>query len=256
MVSFKVGDVALFLPTRNASGKPWAAFNINAPHYFLKPSDTVAEQMNTREWIVARITSITESTADPAVPDSNPYGLASGLHYYQLEVELWKSSRAGKSQRRSKQKRNSSRESPQAASPSQQQQELELEQGLQQEAAGLRSSTSQQLPLSNTPPRQDTGLASISLERRRLSQPGGASMVSTMHSLSPPMEDAALSESQSTPSYRHPSYPLSMSSSNVVHSYVPPTSPPSASHPERRKSAGYFSQESALDPAFVWTSQE
>lgn len=203
--------------------------------------------MNTREWIVARITSITESTADPAVPESNPYGLASGLHYYQLEVELWKGNRANKSQRRSKQRRSSSRESAQATSPSQQQ---------LQEQSGPEATTSPQLPLGKTPPTQDTGLASISLESRRASQPGGASMVSTIHALSPPMEDTALLESQSTPASRRPSYPLSMSSSNVVHSYVPPSSPPSTSHLERRKSAGYLSQESALDPAFIWTSQE
>lgn len=60
--SFQVGDVALFLPTRNSTGKPWAAFNINAPHYFLKPSDTIEQQMQHREWMVARITSITELT--------------------------------------------------------------------------------------------------------------------------------------------------------------------------------------------------
>lgn len=67
--SFKVGDVALFLPTRNSSGKPWAAFNISAPHYFLKPSESVAFQMNTREWIVARITSITEHVVNAQVSE-------------------------------------------------------------------------------------------------------------------------------------------------------------------------------------------
>jgi hypothetical protein len=65
--SFKVGDVALFLPTRNSTGKPWAAFNINAPHYFLKPTDNIITQMTTREWIVARITSINENVVDSQV---------------------------------------------------------------------------------------------------------------------------------------------------------------------------------------------
>ncbi|KAI8920366.1 hypothetical protein DFJ77DRAFT_239582 [Powellomyces hirtus] len=33
--NFKVNDLALFLPTRNP--KAWAAFNVNAPHFFLSP---------------------------------------------------------------------------------------------------------------------------------------------------------------------------------------------------------------------------
>jgi hypothetical protein len=65
--SFKVGDVALFLPTRNSTGKPWAAFNINAPHYFLKPTDNIISQMTTREWIVARVTAIDENVVDSQV---------------------------------------------------------------------------------------------------------------------------------------------------------------------------------------------
>jgi len=31
--SFKDGDLALFLPTRNQATRPWAAFNVGAPHY-------------------------------------------------------------------------------------------------------------------------------------------------------------------------------------------------------------------------------
>ncbi|GAB5593814.1 oligomeric [Umbelopsis nana] len=90
--NFKVGDVALFLPTRNSTGKPWAAFNINAPHYFLKPTDNIITQMTTREWIVARITSINESVVDSQVSSSNPYGLSEGFKFYQLEVENWRNS--------------------------------------------------------------------------------------------------------------------------------------------------------------------
>ncbi|KAM3586480.1 oligomeric, coiled-coil, peripheral membrane protein [Umbelopsis sp. WA50703] len=88
--NFKVGDVALFLPTRNSTGKPWAAFNINAPHFFLKPTDNIISQMSTREWIVARITSITENVVDYQIPSSNPYGLSDGFKFYQLEVENWR----------------------------------------------------------------------------------------------------------------------------------------------------------------------
>ena len=85
--NFTKGDLALFLPTRNSVSKPWAAFNgksrilshpffrdklmsevslsashylVSFPHYFLQVTGHLAEQLKTREWIVARITSITE----------------------------------------------------------------------------------------------------------------------------------------------------------------------------------------------------
>lgn len=85
-----MGDVALFLPTRNSTGKPWAAFNINAPHYFLQTDDATSSQMESREWIVARIVSIRENTVDE---NTNPYGLALGLKYFDLEVENWRTNR-------------------------------------------------------------------------------------------------------------------------------------------------------------------
>ncbi|CAO3642969.1 unnamed protein product [Cunninghamella blakesleeana] len=91
--NFKEGDVALFLPTRNSSGKPWAAFNINAPHYFLKPTDNILNQMSTREWIVARITSITECVVNAQDHSTNPYDLSDGLVFYQLEVENWRNNK-------------------------------------------------------------------------------------------------------------------------------------------------------------------
>jgi len=85
--NFAKGDLALFLPTRNSVSKPWAAFNGNSffrvlstflntyfrgfsfiavsfPHYFLQATGHLAEQLKTREWIVARITSITERVVD------------------------------------------------------------------------------------------------------------------------------------------------------------------------------------------------
>ncbi|KAI0767884.1 hypothetical protein BC629DRAFT_1596149 [Irpex lacteus] len=62
--NFAKGDLALFLPTRNSVTKPWAAFNVSFPHYFLKPNGHLGEQLKTREWIVARITSITEGVVD------------------------------------------------------------------------------------------------------------------------------------------------------------------------------------------------
>ncbi|KAG5646740.1 hypothetical protein DXG03_002422 [Asterophora parasitica] len=87
--NFARGDLALFLPTRNSVSKPWAAFNVSFPHYFLQATGHLAEQLKTREWIVARITSITERVVDRQDPDSNPYGLGEGVKYYMLEVEDW-----------------------------------------------------------------------------------------------------------------------------------------------------------------------
>ncbi|KAG5636476.1 hypothetical protein H0H81_007894 [Sphagnurus paluster] len=101
--NFAKGDLALFLPTRNSVTKPWAAFNgmclidehdvieirVSFPHYFLQASGHLAEQLKIREWIVARITSITERIVDHQDPNSNPYGLGEGVKYFMLEVEDW-----------------------------------------------------------------------------------------------------------------------------------------------------------------------
>ncbi|KAK4046981.1 oligomeric, coiled-coil, peripheral membrane protein [Microbotryomycetes sp. JL201] len=88
---FTKGDLALFLPTRNSEVPVWAAFNVGFPHHFLAASGIVAEQMKVREWIVARITSITEKVVDPKIASSNPFKLAPGTKYFLLEVEPWSS---------------------------------------------------------------------------------------------------------------------------------------------------------------------
>ncbi|KAI5474197.1 hypothetical protein MNV49_003971 [Pseudohyphozyma bogoriensis] len=63
--NFAKGDLALFLPTRNSTVPVWAAFNVSFPHHFLAATTpTIREQMKTREWIVARITSLTETVVD------------------------------------------------------------------------------------------------------------------------------------------------------------------------------------------------
>lgn len=86
--NFAEGDLALFLPTRNST-RPWAAFNVSFPHYFLQVTGRLAEQLKTREWIVARITSILERVAKSNDPESNPYGLGDGVKYYMVQVEDW-----------------------------------------------------------------------------------------------------------------------------------------------------------------------
>ncbi|KAF9935347.1 oligomeric, coiled-coil, peripheral membrane protein [Linnemannia zychae] len=108
--NFKVDDLTLFLPTRNSISKPWAAFNINFPHYFLHMTPSMSNQLRNREWIVARITSITEAVVDKrlaaeaattedegvgtpsssnAVSAHNPFGLADGVKYYLLDATSW-----------------------------------------------------------------------------------------------------------------------------------------------------------------------
>ncbi|KAF6744689.1 hypothetical protein DFP72DRAFT_825267 [Ephemerocybe angulata] len=87
--NFAKGDLALFLPTRNSVSKPWAAFNVSFPHYFLQATGHLAEQLRTREWIVARITYIAERVVDQKDESTNPYGLGDGVKYYMLEVEDW-----------------------------------------------------------------------------------------------------------------------------------------------------------------------
>ena len=63
--SFAKGDLALFLPTRNANTRPWMAYNVAAPHHFLKlPEDEKRRDMwKGRDSIVARITATEESVA-------------------------------------------------------------------------------------------------------------------------------------------------------------------------------------------------
>ncbi|KAF8981902.1 oligomeric, coiled-coil, peripheral membrane protein [Entomortierella lignicola] len=106
--NFKVDDLTLFLPTRNSISKPWAAFNINFPHYFLQMTPSMANQLRNREWIVARITSIAEAVVDKrleaedenggsssssnTVSVHNPFGLADGVKYYLLEATSWNGS--------------------------------------------------------------------------------------------------------------------------------------------------------------------
>ncbi|KAI8827978.1 hypothetical protein BJ741DRAFT_670598 [Chytriomyces cf. hyalinus JEL632] len=103
---FKIGDLALFLPTRNP--KAWAAFNVNAPHYFLSISSAetlFSEQIKNRDWILGIITLIDRRQAPPrskgskskvnrdaelaAEVDANPFGLASGTNYFWCDVTPW-----------------------------------------------------------------------------------------------------------------------------------------------------------------------
>ncbi|GAM88041.1 hypothetical protein ANO11243_060700 [Dothideomycetidae sp. 11243] len=59
---FKEGDLALFLPTKGKAVGAWAAFNINAPHHFLREKESMG--LAKREWLVARITKVEERVVD------------------------------------------------------------------------------------------------------------------------------------------------------------------------------------------------
>ncbi|EAU35140.1 conserved hypothetical protein [Aspergillus terreus NIH2624] len=103
--SFKEGDLALFLPTRNQAIRSWAAFNVGAPHYFLREQD--AHKLQARDWLLARITKIEERVVDlsksmnsanpdrrsigeasdvTSFDDENPFELSDGLRWYLLDA--------------------------------------------------------------------------------------------------------------------------------------------------------------------------
>jgi len=104
--SFKDGDLALFLPTRNQATRPWAAFNVGAPHYFLREQD--GHRLGNKEWLVARITKVEERVVDlsktmgstrgvastgdisdggVSLDDDNPFDLSDGLRWYLLDAQ-------------------------------------------------------------------------------------------------------------------------------------------------------------------------
>lgn len=104
--NFKEGDLALFLPTRDQATKPWAAFNLGAPHYFLREQDS--HNLSKRDWLIARISKVEERVVDlsksingvkPASDqasvksdggisynDENPYELSDGLRWYLIDA--------------------------------------------------------------------------------------------------------------------------------------------------------------------------
>ena len=101
--SFKEGDLALFLPTRSqAPQRSWAAFNVGAPHYFLKEQDH--HRLTSRDWLLARILKVEERVVDlskgiesrlapdisedgASIDEENPFGLSDGLRWYYLDAE-------------------------------------------------------------------------------------------------------------------------------------------------------------------------
>lgn len=88
--SFAVGDLCLFLPTRNdtSASKPWAAFNVGSPHHFLNKESAMVEQRKNRDWVLSRITSISEKVTNSAAgEEGNPFNLPDGMRYYVLDAD-------------------------------------------------------------------------------------------------------------------------------------------------------------------------
>lgn len=107
--NFKEGDLVLFLPTRNQATGAWAAFNVGAPHYFLKEQES--HKLRSRDWLLARISKIEDrvvdlskslpvshlqisgrgslgeaSTGADSFEDDNPFDLSDGLRWYLIEA--------------------------------------------------------------------------------------------------------------------------------------------------------------------------
>lgn len=87
--SFGKGDLVLFLPTRNAAVNAWAAFNVSAPHHFLHVTEQIRQQLQGKDYYLARITGTDEAIVNGDSPSTNPFGLAEGLRYYSHHVEEW-----------------------------------------------------------------------------------------------------------------------------------------------------------------------
>ncbi|KAK0556696.1 oligomeric, coiled-coil, peripheral membrane protein [Tilletia horrida] len=93
--NFQVGDLVLFLPTRNTTERTFAAFNRGYPHYFLRAEGAFKEQVRSKDYLLDRITGITEKVAGSAAAmdgggdadGTNPYQLAEGVRYHILDVE-------------------------------------------------------------------------------------------------------------------------------------------------------------------------
>ncbi|CZR62041.1 related to myosin heavy chain [Phialocephala subalpina] len=107
--NFKEGDLALFLPTRNQATGAWAAFNVGAPHYFLREQES--HKLRTRDWLLARIHKIEDRVVDlsksmssarlnvsdgrsfgetsnggDSFEDDNPFDLSDGLRWYLIDA--------------------------------------------------------------------------------------------------------------------------------------------------------------------------
>ncbi|RKP15141.1 autophagy-related protein 11-domain-containing protein [Piptocephalis cylindrospora] len=91
--SFQVGDVALFLRTRQP--KIWSAFHMDAPHYFLHMNESLERCTRKREWLLGRIDVKQQRRVDASDASTNPYDLPDGTIYHVLEVTRIRSKTSG-----------------------------------------------------------------------------------------------------------------------------------------------------------------
>lgn len=91
---FQENDLVLFLPTRidrpgevneDEKFQPWAAFNVGAPHYFLKTREIIG-----KEWFIGRVQKIighevTEENFSSL--DDNPFQLSVGVTWFMIEAD-------------------------------------------------------------------------------------------------------------------------------------------------------------------------
>ncbi|WBW74016.1 autophagy associated protein kinase regulator Atg11 [Schizosaccharomyces osmophilus] len=82
--NFKQGSLALFLPTRRhmQGQRIWAAFNVNAPNYYLKIQNN--SKINAREWVVGRITTIEDHVADGTIDKWLKLPMGTVWHYVDV----------------------------------------------------------------------------------------------------------------------------------------------------------------------------
>ncbi|CCG84459.1 protein of unknown function [Taphrina deformans PYCC 5710] len=74
--AFAVGDLALFLPTRNANSPAWAAFNVGAPHYFLAMDGVDTDG---KDFLIGRIQDISEKIGEPGIESMSPPSARLGM---------------------------------------------------------------------------------------------------------------------------------------------------------------------------------
>merc|ERR1712157_419609 len=84
--NFKVGDVALFMPTPSREKRGYLAFHINSPHKYLN-TDSIE---GNPDYVLGRIVIQDELMAGAKGTDENPHGLAVGTKFWILTVEVLK----------------------------------------------------------------------------------------------------------------------------------------------------------------------
>ncbi|CAJ0763775.1 23364_t:CDS:2, partial [Entrophospora sp. SA101] len=82
-------DLAVFFPNSNdLANAQWQAFHLECPHYFIREAE-INDSAKNKRCIIARIEEITEYISDSKNPEIPQYGLADGMKFYLLDVEVY-----------------------------------------------------------------------------------------------------------------------------------------------------------------------